>query len=377
MSALLTFITGAASMCVHGFIKDNTLTFWTGFSGLLFALTTLIFVTKQDRIAPSKQSTTAKSNKTIIRTRQTIKFEESITNNISYKNQYINHSYGRSYIEQWKTNNQNGYHMLCVHGFSIPNGITASFIPMLLNNINKTPIKSITSFHLYGRGLSDAPLVPYTISLFLSQITDILTYFELNGPLIVCGVSMGGAIVTVFADKYPHRIYKLITLAPAGFTLKNSIFLKVLTFPVIGDLAITVAGGIMKKMILKRIANEIDVNKYGEKGKKALDKHSNVIKDTFEHHDGYLYALMSTLRYFPMNELMDTFKNLYQRQDFDNKRWIFIWGDKDKTCPIKADDMFADVKILKISGVGHADVVQEFCLKRYGQELVEWLNMEV
>ena len=365
------FYVVAASACIHGYLKINPYSFWAGICGLGICLIILISIIKQDRIAPNKQN----PNKAVIKTRQTIHFKQStINNNITFKNQHINTSHGKTYIEQWiinsNNNNKSSYHMLCIHGYSLSDAFTQAFIPYIIDNIGNIPcIKSITAIHLYGRGLSDAPLTPNTIQLFISQISDVITNLELNGPLIIAGLSMGGAIVTKFADTYPHRIHKLLTFAPGGL-LKPSLITTIIAAPIIGEMFLFAIRNGFKSLI----GAGLDVERYGDDARAAEKRHGIVIDNTLKYHDGYLYSLLSSLRYFPFCESRDTFDNLYERQDFDNKRWLFVWGDNDKVCPIKKDDEFKNVKILKISGAGHCDIVQKYCLKQYGKEMIQWIE---
>ena len=56
---------------------------------------------------------------------------------------------------------------------------------------------------------------------------------------------------------------------------------------------------------------------------------------------------------------------------------MFIWGERDKTCPMKKDEQSKDVKILKDCVAGHADVIQDYCIDEYQDELLEWIKSDI
>merc|ERR1719229_316160 len=100
----------------------------------------------------------------------------------------------------------------------------------------------------------------------------------------------------------------------------------------------------------------------------------DVVRNCLQYHDGYLKALLSTLRYFPMWTLKDTFIELYERKDFDNKRWIFVWGEKDTMCPMKKDAVLSDVRIIKVSRAEHDDLCLDEFIREYKDQFIDWLN---
>ncbi|CAF5101758.1 unnamed protein product, partial [Rotaria sp. Silwood1] len=78
-----------------------------------------------------------------------------------------------------------------VHGFSIPMQIWQDVFQSLVDDN-----QSCLIFDLYGRGWSDAPFVPMSVDLFVSQLAELL--YALNLPYQeynLFGVSMGGIII--------------------------------------------------------------------------------------------------------------------------------------------------------------------------------------
>lgn len=76
-------------------------------------------------------------------------------------------------------------------------------------------------FDLFGRGYSDAPGdLPYDTRLFVSQILLVLASSPLawtgNNAFSLIGYSLGGGIAVNFAATFPDMIESLILLSPAG-----------------------------------------------------------------------------------------------------------------------------------------------------------------
>ena len=70
-------------------------------------------------------------------------------------------------------------------------------------------------YDYYGRGFSDRPAGPYTHTLYVRQITELLDSLHIAGPVDLVGLSLGGAIVTTFADTFPDRVRSLIYIDPS------------------------------------------------------------------------------------------------------------------------------------------------------------------
>ena len=94
----------------------------------------------------------------------------------------------------------------------------------------------------------------------------------------------------------------------------------------------------MMKTMEQSIGNEINLDKYGDAAQRAVQQHIEFLR-MMDHHDGYLWALLSTLRHFEWG-MKAVFDELYERADFENGRWLIIRGTQDGTCSIKRDDTF-------------------------------------
>ena len=91
-------------------------------------------------------------------------------------------------------------------------------------------------YDLYNRGYSDAVDGVHDVDLYLRQLDDLLEDQGLTDGLTLVGYSMGGIIATEFAATEPHRMRRLILLAPAGVEMiESSETIRQRTWPVLGD----------------------------------------------------------------------------------------------------------------------------------------------
>jgi pimeloyl-ACP methyl ester carboxylesterase len=73
----------------------------------------------------------------------------------------------------------------------------------------------VLRYDYYGRGFSDRPDVPYTQAFYVRQLTELLDSLQITDAIDLVGLSLGGAIVTSFADAFPARVRSLIYVDPS------------------------------------------------------------------------------------------------------------------------------------------------------------------
>jgi pimeloyl-ACP methyl ester carboxylesterase len=100
---------------------------------------------------------------------------------------------------------------VCVHGLTTPaqawGGVAAHLADAGFR---------VLSYDLYGRGYSDRPGGRQDRAFFLRQLDDLLADQGVGDNITLLGYSMGGAIATAFAASAPHKVRRLILVAPAG-----------------------------------------------------------------------------------------------------------------------------------------------------------------
>src|SRR5215471_8666221 len=73
----------------------------------------------------------------------------------------------------------------------------------------------VLRYDYYGRGYSDRPDVRYDEDLYVRQLDQLLDAVHIASPIDLAGLSMGAAVVTSFADRFPARVRSLIYFDPS------------------------------------------------------------------------------------------------------------------------------------------------------------------
>ncbi|MFX0210037.1 MAG: alpha/beta fold hydrolase, partial [Candidatus Hodarchaeota archaeon] len=119
-----------------------------------------------------------------------------------------------------------------VHGFSTPLFIWDPTFELLVREDFR-----VLRYDLYGRGYSDRPITTYNMDLFIQQLLELVEKLKLvDNQINLVGLSMGGGICVVFADKYPELIKKVSLIDPIGFSMERNAMLLVLKIPVLNNL---------------------------------------------------------------------------------------------------------------------------------------------
>eukprot|EP01084_Bolivina_argentea_P250162 419064_1 len=342
----------AITCVVIGFLLPShmllkSILFWIGIGVLIIILAAAF--TKYYRLEPTYGPNVASSSDPEIQLECTNKFESK----------FVHLSNGKTYVSRWILDSQDDekydddtpkYDMVLVHGI----GQTSEWGAFVKSICNKQDISannkvsSILVYHLYGRGFSDAPLVPNALQLFTQQLSELLMVLNMNRPIILVGLSMGGAVSMGFASIFPSKIHKLILLAPAGLPVHKPFTAKLATLPLLGELLMPILA--KSEMINSMRCDFYKEPELTEEAKKEVDRYENEIERWFRFHwKGANYSLLSTLRYFPLSEMQnDYFEKLYNNDAFDNEKWMFVWGTEDTTAPFENSQIFKDIKVLKV-----------------------------
>ena len=120
---------------------------------------------------------------------------------------FIELTEGRTYYEL--SGPIDGGLIVLVHGFSIP-----SYIWQPTKQALVEAGYQVLTFDLYGRGYSDKPESDYGMELYVQQLADLLNSLKIKSQVNLVGMSMGGAVVTHFTNKYPEKVNKISLLAP-------------------------------------------------------------------------------------------------------------------------------------------------------------------
>ena len=104
----------------------------------------------------------------------------------------------------------NGPVVVLVAGFSVPYYIWDPTSKALADAGFR-----VVRYDYYGRGYSDRPRVPYNEEFYVRQLRELLDSLHITQAVDLAGLSMGAAVVTSFADRYPGRVRSLVYFAPS------------------------------------------------------------------------------------------------------------------------------------------------------------------
>jgi pimeloyl-ACP methyl ester carboxylesterase len=124
--------------------------------------------------------------------------------------------------------------VVLVHGFSVPYYIWDPTFEALTQAGFR-----VLRYDLYGRGFSDRPETNYDLDLFVTQLEDLLPALNIQGPVDLVGLSMGGPIVASFANHHPNQVRSLILIDPEVAPVSTRQIFP-LNIPLIGEYLMTV-----------------------------------------------------------------------------------------------------------------------------------------
>lgn len=234
------------------------------------------------------------------------------------EDQFIELSFGRVHYIYRSGSSSSKTLNVFVHGFSTPMQMWQKILPAFVEDDQPCLV-----FDLYGRGWSDAPALPMTVDLFVSQLTELL--YALNLPYStynLFGVSMGGVIVQRFAQLYPSRVAKLILCCSAGLKVVQppKYLLALLSFPFLGP------------MMFKRIMQQTDSPtvraQWTYPDRQDFREIQDLFQETCREHPGFLRSLYDTVRQFDFQSIQRPIANFH-------RPILILWGDRDSLIPVE------------------------------------------
>lgn len=100
-----------------------------------------------------------------------------------------------------------GFPLLFIHGYPLNRRIWEPQLDALAG------MARLIAPDLRGHGESDAVVGPYSMDLLADDCHAILEATGVAGPVVLCGLSMGGYVAFAFHRKYPERVAGLILAA--------------------------------------------------------------------------------------------------------------------------------------------------------------------
>ncbi len=229
-----------------------------------------------------------------------------------------------------------GKPVVFVNGYSIPHYLwDHTFRPLVEAGLH------VLRFDHFGRGWSDRPDVDYGPDLFDRQLVDLIKVLGLPTPVSLVGSSMGGIVASIFADRHPDLVDKLVLVDPAGMMNPPTYPKSLLLVPVIGELIMHLTGD---RTIPAGMAEDL---LYPVKFPEYVAKYLPQMKIA-----GFKRAILSTMR---SRMLFNQF-DIYERLGKTDKSILLLWGRYDQTIPLAIGEEIskllpqADFRVIEDAG---------------------------
>ena len=238
---------------------------------------------------------------------------------------------------------EDGQPVVLVHGFSVPYYIwDPTFEALVAGGFR------VLRYDLLGRGYSDRPNLAYTRDLYDNQLAELIAGLALDTPVDLIGLSMGGAISTVFTARHPEQVRRLVLIDPAGVSMKFSLIAALIQLPGVGEIFLHLLGDwYLLSSLKKDYAGVIDLEDYEAKYRKQM------------RFGGFKRALLSTIR---SGLLTDTHEE-YQQIGRQERPILLIWGKEDRTVPFELNErvrsMLPEVTFHAIDGAAHLPHIEK------------------
>jgi pimeloyl-ACP methyl ester carboxylesterase len=201
--------------------------------------------------------------------------------------------------------------VVLVHGFSVPYYIWDPTFEALTQAGFR-----VLRYDLYGRGFSDRPEKTYDLDLFVAQLEELLPALDIQSPVDLVGLSMGGPIVASFANHHPDQVRSLILVDPEVASVSiQRIF--PLNIPIFGEYFMTIY--VTPVQLPKTLSDSFF------RPEKFPDWEAKFRVQL--QYKGFRRAILSTIRTMPgMDSLAE-----YAAVGRQNLPALLIWGREDRT----------------------------------------------
>ena len=201
--------------------------------------------------------------------------------------------------------------VVLVHGFSVPYYIWDPTFEALTQAGFR-----VLRYDLYGRGFSDRPEETFDLALFVTQLEELLPTLDIQSPVDLVGLSMGGPIVASFANHHPDQVRSLILIDPEVASVSiQKIF--PLNIPLVGEYLMTV------------YVAPVELPKTQSDDFYRPDRFPDweAMYRVQLQYKGFRRAILSTIRTMPgMDSLVE-----YAAVGRQNLPALLIWGREDRT----------------------------------------------
>lgn len=241
--------------------------------------------------------------------------------------------YGCIKVFEWGP--EDGEKVLLLHGISTPCLALGTLAEEIVSKGYRVML-----FDFFGRGYSDAPVdIPYDIRLYTTQILLVLASSRLpwtgSDGFHLVGYSLGGGIAVPFARHFPHMVRSVVVVAGGGLIRSEHVSWKSRLLYSTGIFPEPALQSLIRRRLTPRrrdavtetkMANEVaDVKVKQQASNEKHEKHrdsdvnggggfdnaplltrgpdhtvSSVMGWQLRHHEGFIPAFVSSIRYAPI-----------------------------------------------------------------------------
>jgi pimeloyl-ACP methyl ester carboxylesterase len=211
----------------------------------------------------------------------------------------------------------------------------------------------------FGRGYSDRPDVDYDRALYQRQLEDLLDALHIDRPVVLVGVSFGGAIAATFAEAHPDRVERMVLVAPVVDYAEGKALFGLAKIPLVAEWYARVFA---VRGAVSRAVGFFDDSNADPSYAERFDEQTRL--------KGFERALLSFSRTDALESYYDTYSALGDQPK------LLIWGAADLEIPKSHIDFLRgaldNLTYVEIEGAGHGVAVE--AKDQVNRELVEFLR---
>jgi len=240
---------------------------------------------------------------------------------------------------------ENGEVVVMVHGVSVPNYVFVQAADALVASGYR-----VLLFDHFGHGFSDRPIANYDADFFDRQMIEFFDAMNLDAPVNLAALSMGGIVAAEFTARHPERVKSLALFATAGLRLvlepeDEGTFTKTLKSPVLGNW--------LWRILARRIFFAPDDDPGKAEAAAASGEVLHGVPERQADYEGYLMAMRQIFRNLRLSHRDEVFRAI----GVAGIPVLAVFGDADGTISIESAgvlaDLIPDARIEIIEGATH------------------------
>jgi len=230
--------------------------------------------------------------------------------------------------------------VVLIHGGTIPFYAWDAQVPALLDAGFR-----VLRYTQFGRGYSDRPEVDYDRALYQRQLEELLGALRIEGPLVLAGVSFGGAVAATFAEAHPDRVAKLVLIAPVVAYAEGKALFGLAKVPLLGEWYARV---LAVDGVVARATGFFEQSNADPSYARLFEEQTRF--------EGFERALLS----FSRTDALDAYYGTYLA--LGNQPKLLVWGNGDSEIPRAHMDFLRkelrNVTFVEVEGAGHGVAVE-------------------